>query len=62
LTTEKLPDSDLHVATVDTAITSRMSTRAFTQQPVPQQTLHDILQVASRRRRAPTPSPGKSMC
>ena len=48
MTTEKLPASDLRVATVDTAITSRMSTRAFTQQPVPQQTLHDILQVASR--------------
>lgn len=48
MTTEKLPAADLHVATVDTAITSRMSTRAFTQQAVPQQTLHDILQVASR--------------
>lgn len=48
MTTEKLPASDLHVATVDTAITSRMSTRAFTQQAVPHQTLHDILQVASR--------------
>jgi nitroreductase len=48
LTTEKLPASGLHAATVDTAITSRMSTRAFTQQIVPQQTLHDILQVASR--------------
>ena len=48
MTAEKLPDSDLHVATVDTAITSRMSARAFTQQPVPQQTLQDILQVASR--------------
>jgi len=48
LTTEKLPASDLHVATVDAAITSRMSTRAFTQQIVPRQTLHDILQVASR--------------
>ena len=48
MTTEKLPASDLYVDSVDTAITSRMSTRAFTQQPVPQQTLHDILQVASR--------------
>jgi len=48
LTTEKLPDADLHVATVDAAITSRMSTRAFSQQAVPHQTLHDILQVASR--------------
>ncbi len=48
MTTAKLPDADLHVATIDTAITSRMSTRAFTPQAVPQQTLQDILQVASR--------------
>lgn len=48
LITEKLPDAGLHVATVDTAITSRMSTRAFTQQAVPRQMLQDILQVASR--------------
>jgi nitroreductase len=48
LTTENLAGSDLHVATIDTAITSRMSTRAFTQQAVPHQFLHDILQVASR--------------
>jgi nitroreductase len=48
LSTENLAGADLHVATIDTAITSRMSTRAFTQQAVPNQTLHDILQVASR--------------
>jgi len=48
LTPEKMPDSDLNTAAVDAAITSRMSARAFTQQAVPQQTLHDILQVASR--------------
>jgi len=48
LTTEKLPTADLHVATVDAAITSRTSTRAFTPQPVPNQILQDILQVASR--------------
>ena len=48
MTTEKMPDSDLNIAAVDAAITSRMSVRAFTQQVVPQQTLHDILQVASR--------------
>lgn len=35
-------------AAVDAAITSRMSTRAFTQQPVSRETLADILQVASR--------------
>jgi nitroreductase len=33
---------------VDLAITSRMSTRAFTVQPVARQTLHELLQVASR--------------
>jgi nitroreductase len=33
---------------VDNAILSRMSARAFTQQVVERQTLHDILQVASR--------------
>jgi nitroreductase len=48
LSTENLAGADLYVATIDTAITSRMSTRAFTQQAVPNQTLHDILQVASR--------------
>lgn len=36
---------------VDTAIGSRMSVRAFTSQPVPRQTLHDILDVS---RRAPS--------
>jgi nitroreductase len=36
------------VAAVDAAITSRMSTRAFTQQAVPHDTLKEILQVASR--------------
>ena len=35
-------------AAVDAAITSRMSARAFTQQPVPREVLADILQVASR--------------
>ena len=48
MSTENLAGADLYVATIDTAITSRMSTRAFTQQAVPNQTLHDILQVASR--------------
>jgi nitroreductase len=33
---------------VDAAITSRMSARAFTAQPVPRQTLTELLQVASR--------------
>ena len=33
---------------VDAAIRSRMSTRAFTTQPVQRQTLHDLLEVASR--------------
>ena len=34
--------------TVDAAITSRMSARAFTQQPVSRETLTELLQVASR--------------
>lgn len=34
--------------TVDEAITSRMSIRAFTQQPVPRETITDLLKVASR--------------
>lgn len=33
---------------VDAAITSRMSTRAFTQQPVSRETMTELLQVASR--------------
>ena len=33
---------------VDAAISSRMSARAFTAQPVPRQTLNELLQVASR--------------
>jgi nitroreductase len=48
LSTENLAGADLHVAAVDAAISSRMSTRAFTQQAVPRQTLQDILEVASR--------------
>lgn len=48
MTPEKMPDSELNAATVDTAIASRMSVRAFTQRAVAQQALHDILQVASR--------------
>lgn len=48
MTTENLSISNLSIAAVDAAITSRMSARAFTQQAVPQQTLQDILQVASR--------------
>ena len=37
-----------NVAAVDHAMTSRMSTRAFTQQPVPRALIEEILQVASR--------------
>ena len=37
-----------NVAAVDHAITSRMSTRAFMQQPVPRALIEEILQVASR--------------
>lgn len=45
MTHPELVDS---VVAVDAAITSRMSTRAFTQQAVPQDILKDILRVASR--------------
>ncbi|HEY5579594.1 MAG TPA: nitroreductase [Rhodoferax sp.] len=38
----------VNAALVDAAITSRMSARAFTQEPVSRQTLIDLLQVASR--------------
>jgi nitroreductase len=48
LSTENLAAADLHVAAVDTAITSRMSTRAFSALGVSRQVLQDILQVASR--------------
>ena len=37
-----------NVAAVDHAMTSRMSARAFTQQPVPRALIEEILQVASR--------------
>lgn len=37
-----------HAAIVDAAITSRMATRAFTQQTVSRQTVTELLQVASR--------------
>lgn len=49
--THTVPDAfvaDQHSATVDAAITSRMSARAFTAQPVPRDTLTAILEVASR--------------
>lgn len=36
------------IAAVDAAIDSRMSTRAFTSQPVPRQTIQDLLTLASR--------------
>lgn len=41
-------DQQAQAAAVDAAITSRMSVRAFTQQPVPRETIAELLQVASR--------------
>jgi len=41
-------DPALSVAAVDAAITSRHSVRAFLPTPVPRETVHDILRVASR--------------
>jgi nitroreductase len=48
MTTPTPETTAVATAAVDAAITSRMSTRAFTQQPVSRETLTDILQVASR--------------
>jgi nitroreductase len=48
MTQQKSLPSEDGISAVDTAITSRMSTRAFTQQEVTRDTLQDILQVASR--------------
>ncbi len=48
MTSTSLDSANLNAALVDAAITSRMSVRAFTQAPVPRQTLTDLLQVASR--------------
>ncbi|NDP39051.1 MAG: nitroreductase [Rhodoferax sp.] len=48
MTSISLDSANLKAALVDAAITSRMSVRAFTQAPVPRQTLTDLLQVASR--------------
>jgi nitroreductase len=41
-------DPALSIAAVDAAITSRHSVRAFLPTPVPRETVHDILRVASR--------------
>jgi nitroreductase len=48
MTTPTPETTAVATAAVDAAITSRMSTRAFTQQPVSREMLTDILQVASR--------------
>jgi nitroreductase len=48
MTQQKSLPSEDGISAVDAAITSRMSTRAFTQQEVTRDTLQDILQVASR--------------
>ena len=42
------PAAPIDVASVDTAITSRMSVRAFLPQPVPRETIEHLLRVASR--------------
>ena len=39
---------DLHVQAVDDVMHSRMSARAFTQQPVPRELIQEILDIASR--------------
>lgn len=42
------PTAPIDAASVDTAITSRMSVRAFLPQPVPRETIEHLLRVASR--------------
>ncbi|OGB18099.1 MAG: nitrobenzoate reductase [Burkholderiales bacterium RIFCSPLOWO2_12_67_14] len=42
------PAAPIDAASVDTAITSRMSVRAFLPQPVPRETIEHLLRVASR--------------
>jgi nitroreductase len=46
--TSEVKNSNATMNAVDEAITSRMSTRAFTQQPVPKALIEQILQVSSR--------------
>lgn len=46
--TTKFSNPNEYAAVVDAAMTSRMSVRAFTSQFVPQETIADLLQVASR--------------
>ena len=52
--------TNANAAVVDAAITSRMSTRAFTQQPIPRETIADILQVASRTASGTNTQPWKT--
>lgn len=51
MTTDRFTTTPAHAAAVDAVMTSRISARAFTAEPVPRQTLVDILEVA---RRAPS--------
>jgi nitroreductase len=51
--------ADANAAIVDAAIDSRMSTRAFTHQAVPRETLVDILRVASRAASSTNTQPWK---
>ena len=53
-------NANANAAAVDAAITSRMSTRAFTQQPIPRETIADILQVASRAASGTNTQPWKT--
>ncbi len=48
MNSKNLPMGEQYAHDVDTAITTRLSARAFTQQAVPHQTLVELLQMASR--------------
>ena len=51
------PQTVIDAASVDAAITSRMSARAFLPKPVPRETIEHILQVASRAPSGTNPQP-----
>ena len=52
--------TNANAAVVDAAITSRMSTRAFTKQPVHRETISEILEVASRAASGTNTQPWKT--
>lgn len=53
---------DSAAVSVDDAILSRMSVRAFLPRPVEREKIEHILELASRPLRVPTASPGRCTC